>query len=821
MDSRLWSRSLVVALAITLAAGAVLAGFAGTDVFLPSVGRRPGAAGSDWYTKMWVHNPNATAANVQIYLLERDRDNTAAAPYNVTIQPGDTQVFENAVWTLYAKEVFGALRVRSSVRVLVSSRIYSQAGEEKDSVGQFFAGVPASFAIGAGQRTELLGVFQTLPSTGSDFRYNFGFVETSGGNASVRVHLYDASGAKISHKDYTVRGYEQKQYGFSAEFAGQSTENARLAVEVTAGTGKVVAFGSGVANGSNDPSTFEMQFRDDLLAEHSAGGGDITAVYAGAGLAGGGTSGDVTISVATGGVTTSMLADSAVTGGKIASGQVVKSLNGLKDAVTLAAGSNITITPSGQTLTIAGTGGGGSGDITAVNAGYALEGGGTSGDVTLAVKVPMNITGTVTTPVISGTNTSSGQAIKGFSGGGIGVEGVSNGSFGVRGESNAHHGVLGVSAGSSSTYGVWGTHSSGGIGVRGVSQTGPGVSGISMGSGNYGSLGHPEAGVKGNATSVYGVRGEATSGVGVGGKATTGRAVHGEAGSTHGAVEGWNTGTGAGVWGGNSAGPVGYLGNNTHGVWGSTTKSAGYGAYGENTSRGTKGYLAGEYGVEGENANYKGRLAYLDGGAEGVYRPNGNYGYLGFATSGLRARGYSGPAGYFHGDVQVTGSVSKGSGSFKIDHPIEPEQKYLYHSFVESPDMMNVYNGNAVMDEAGEAWVEMPDWFEALNRDFRYQLTCIGGFAPVYIAEKLTSNRFKIAGGRPGIEVSWQVTGIRQDRFANANRIPVEEVKPPEEQGLYLHPEVWDKPEELGVSYATAPAIEREMREMKRQQNPE
>jgi hypothetical protein len=132
---------------------------------------------------------------------------------------------------------------------------------------------------------------------------------------------------------------------------------------------------------------------------------------------------------------------------------------------------------------------------------------------------------------------------------------------------------------------------------------------------------------------------------------------------------------------------------------------------------------------------------------------------------------------------------------------LDPEGKYLYHSFVESPDMMNIYNGNVVLDEHGEAWVELPGWFEALNRDFRYQLTCIGGFAPVYIAEKIQHNRFKIAGGKPGMEVSWQVTGIRQDPWAEAHRIPVEEVKPPEEQGTYLHPEVYGQPEEKSVDW--------------------
>ena len=92
--------------------------------------------------------------------------------------------------------------------------------------------------------------------------------------------------------------------------------------------------------------------------------------------------------------------------------------------------------------------------------------------------------------------------------------------------------------------------------------------------------------------------------------------------------------------------------------------------------------------------------------------------------------------------------------------------------------MMNVYNGNVVLDKNGEGTVELPDWFEALNRDFRYQLTAIGEPGPnLYIVEEVSDNRFRISGGRMGMKVSWQVTGIRQDSHANANRIPVEEEK--------------------------------------------
>ena len=147
----------------------------------------------------------------------------------------------------------------------------------------------------------------------------------------------------------------------------------------------------------------------------------------------------------------------------------------------------------------------------------------------------------------------------------------------------------------------------------------------------------------------------------------------------------------------------------------------------------------------------------------------------------------------------VTGTLSKGGGSFKIDHPLDPENQYLYHSFVESPDMMNVYNGNVVLDEGGEATVELPEWFEALNRDFRYQLTCIGGFAPVYIAEEIAGNRFRIAGGtgraegllaghrHPPGRLRRRATASRSRRTSRGRR------------GRYLHPEAFGQPAELSV----------------------
>ncbi len=171
-----------------------------------------------------------------------------------------------------------------------------------------------------------------------------------------------------------------------------------------------------------------------------------------------------------------------------------------------------------------------------------------------------------------------------------------------------------------------------------------------------------------------------------------------------------------------------------------------------------------------------------------------------YAIYGAAAGTGTNYAGYFNGDARVTGTFFKGAGGFQIDHPQDPENKYLTHSFVESPDMKNLYDGVVVLDSAGQATVQMPSWFEEVNRDFRYQLTAIGASGPnLYIAQEIQGNQFAIAGGSAGTRVSWQVTATRQDAYANAYRLPVEETKREAERGSYLHPELYDQPESSRV----------------------
>lgn len=253
--------------------------------------------------------------------------------------------------------------------------------------------------------------------------------------------------------------------------------------------------------------------------------------------------------------------------------------------------------------------------------------------------------------------------------------------------------------------------------------------------------------------------------------------------------------------------------------------SGNLGVYANGIAAGVYGVSTTSTGVIGTSTNYIG--VYGSGGATGVTGVSSSgpgvvaqsataWALDAYGTStatGVLAGSASGFAAWFNGNVDVDGNLSKAGGSFKIDHPLDPSNKYLYHSFVESPDMKNIYDGNVTTNGNGDAVVTLPKWFEALNRDFRYQLTVIGQFAQAIVGSEISHHQFSIKTDKPNVKVSWQVTGIRQDAWANAHRIPVEELKPGKERGSYLHPELYGAPEEKGVLWARDPKTMKQWKE--------
>ena len=430
------------------------------------------------------------------------------------------------------------------------------------------------------------------------------------------------------------------------------------------------------------------------------------------------------------------------------------------------------------------------------------------------VRLPLSETGSSNTGLVNLTNTNvashTSHVIKAVSGNPSGLDPLGfyqpvifadtddgNGIFAL----TSSPGAYAVYAVASNGYGVVAnvTGSSGNAGdfnVTGASSSGDAVNALTSGTGNAGSF------TISNAASAAECVVSTTNG--------TGRSGHfsiSNAASDAEALRGSTAGTGVGVRGNaNGAGGMGVYGTaggaNSYGVYGTGSSAGVYGECGSSNG-------AGVYGVStaGGNGGGSGVPAGVRGDASSPGVAGGAF-FNNFGTGVYAQSSGSNYAGYFSGNVHVNGTLSKTSGSFKIDHPLDPENKYLSHSFVESPDMKDMYDGVAVMNAEGVATIELPTYFEALNQDFRYQLTCIGGHADVYIASEIASNRFTIAGGKPGLKVSWQVTGTRHDKAALAHPIIPEENKAEGDRGRYLNPEAFGQPRstQIGVPAGLADA---------------
>ncbi len=190
-------------------------------------------------------------------------------------------------------------------------------------------------------------------------------------------------------------------------------------------------------------------------------------------------------------------------------------------------------------------------------------------------------------------------------------------------------------------------------------------------------------------------------------------------------------------------------------------------------------------------AVYNGAAGNYDGvGVYGVFQSNPNYGY-----------GVVGQGNWY--GMFANGNLgASGVKSFMIDHPLDPENKYLRHYSIESPEVLNLYRGTAVMDASGVAEVQLPSYFHAVNVDFSYQLTPVGNAAAVFISQEIDAQgSFQIAGGHPGQKICWTVYADRNDPYVqqNAASITVEPMKRAADVGLYLQPELYGQPKEKGI----------------------
>jgi len=241
------------------------------------------------------------------------------------------------------------------------------------------------------------------------------------------------------------------------------------------------------------------------------------------------------------------------------------------------------------------------------------------------------------------------------------------------------------------------------------------------------------------------------------------------------------------------------------GVWGLGTVRVANGipspASGNNANRALWIQSSGPSGTEGVAAQAQS----TDGGYSYAVSGYANGAGVNIGVRGQSNAGSSNYGGYFDGLLYASSS-SAGVKSFMIDHPLDPANKVLSHSSVESDERLDIYRGTVKTDSKGYAWVVVPDWFSALNKDVQYQLTVIDSgdsdeFVLAKVVSRLRDQQFRIRTSKPRTEVNWLLTGVRHDPTSNAYPLQVERWKNDGERGKYFEPRAYGKDESLGIGY--------------------
>ena len=523
--------------------------------------------------------------------------------------------------------------------------------------------------------------------------------------------------------------------------------------------------------------------------------------------------------------------DNSISGGKIESGQVVKSINNLHDNLTMRGANGASVTTNGDTITVTASGGGSGGIGTIQNTDNALSITNPSGPTTTVnLHSPFNVNSNVgigtTTPNhrlrISGGPTWTSNGWLGE------LEFDNAAAMGWHANAAGNRFGIGQSVGglyffaTTSDPGTAGSpakylmtiadNANVGIGtitptskLEIAAQDGLAITGynpfLTLRDANAGNARGVIQGVSGGlnlfANSYLAgtnlaafMRLDNNGNVGIGVIPPTGEKLDVNGGS--------GSGASIGIHGSS---------NDNYGVYGSSNTS--FGVFGESgSSPGVRArtYNPSSYALFADYSSSSTNFCGLSSGNYAIYANGPSY-LNGSLIAGYFVIGQGGTYNYVSGSLHVSNDFeASGSKNFRIDHPLDPANKSLVHSCIESNERLLIYSGTTITDAGGNATVHLPPYFEALNINYRYQLTVVGQeFAQARVSEKISNNQFSIKTDKPNIEICWEVTGDRNDAYSKTYPLVVEEAKKPEDRGRYYSPELFGQPEEMRIGYRPPP----------------
>jgi hypothetical protein len=239
----------------------------GTELFVPALGHGLGQVVNGvqawWRGDVWIFNPSTQPAAVDIFLLMRNQGNPTPNSRRITVNPGETRYLPDVVYLTFGLDnTFGGLRIVSNIPVVVSGTSYDAnvtvVGKGQGTAGQFFSGIPASFGIGLGDSTDIIGLDQDAYQTSGLWRSNLAFVETTGNPVDLTIYRIDPNGTVLGNIPYHLEGYQVSQINYVVTSIVNTTgTNQRIHVAVTGGTGRVITNASRVDNRTSDPSTID------------------------------------------------------------------------------------------------------------------------------------------------------------------------------------------------------------------------------------------------------------------------------------------------------------------------------------------------------------------------------------------------------------------------------------------------------------------------------------------------------------------------------------------------------------------------------------